>query len=66
MIKESINQNILQNMQKIVRSQVVQSPPSKNTPTLYIPSSIRNMLASGTYNTNVSRELDLNKHRHIS
>ena len=33
---------------------------------LYIPSSIRDMLAFGTYNTNANREPKPNKYRHIS
>ena len=50
MIKRKYKSNILQNTRKIVHNRVVQSLPSKNTPTLYIPSSITNMLAFGTYN----------------
>ena len=38
----------------------------KITSTLYIPSSIRNMFAFGTYNTNLSCEPELSKYRHIS
>ena len=65
-IKRKYKQNILQNMQKICAQSGCPIPTFQKLTTLCIPSSIRDMLAFGTYNMNVSRESKLSKHRYIS
>ena len=60
------SKHLTKHVRKFMHSWIFQSPPSKNTSLLYIPSSIRNMLAFGTYNMNISREPELSKHIHIS
>ncbi|KAL5574583.1 hypothetical protein UlMin_016283 [Ulmus minor] len=53
-ISKSINKHLAKHVWKIVRSWVIQSPPSKNSTTQYIPSSIIDMLAFVQHNNNNS------------